>query len=117
MPVNILVADDDKAMLSLYSRIFSGTGYTISKADTFAAASELLLKNDYDLLITDLLFPDGVGTELIKIFSAAKAGAKSLLVTGSPDSGVKFARKGVTDYIEKPFKREALLAAVAKAVC
>lgn len=117
MPVNILVADDDKAMLNLYSRIFSGTGYSISKVETFAEASELLRKNDYDLLITDLMFPDGVGTELIKIFKAEKTGAKSLLVTGAPQAGERLAKEGVFDFIEKPFRMEQLLAAVNKALC
>lgn len=117
MPVNILVADDDKAMLNLYSRIFSGTGYTISRVETFAEASELLRKNDYDLLITDLMFPDGVGTELINIFKARKKEAKSLLVTGSPHAGERLAKEGVFDFIEKPFRMEQLLAAVNKALC
>jgi len=114
MPINILVADDEKAMLRLYLRIFAGTGYAISTAETFAKASDLLRKNSYDLLITDFLFPDGVGTELIKIFNERKTGAKSLLVTGSTQAREKLTREGVHDYLEKPFKMEQLLAAVNK---
>jgi len=114
MPINILVADDEKAMLRLYLRIFAGTGYTISTAETFAEAAGLLRRNSYDLLITDFLFPDGVGTELIKIFNERKAGAKSLLVTGSTHAREKLSRQGVHDYIEKPFKMEQLLEAVNK---
>lgn len=114
MPINILVADDEKAMLRLYLRIFAGTDYTITTTETFVEASGLLRKNDYDLLITDFLFPDGVGTELIKIFTEKKAGAKSLLVTGSTHSREKLAQQGVHDYIEKPFKMEKLLEAVTK---
>lgn len=116
MSINILVADDDKAILRLYSRVFSGTDYSIFKAETFAEASSLILKNDYDLLITDLMFPDGVGTELIKLFNARKADAKSLLVTGTTGSKEKLAQQGVSDYLEKPFKMEQLLAAVDRAL-
>jgi DNA-binding NtrC family response regulator len=113
MPVNILVADDDKSILRLYSRIFSGNNYSLTKAETFAEASRLLLSNDYDLLITDLMFPDGVGTELIKIFNSAKADAKSLLVTGTPQAKEMLDRDGV-DYLEKPFRVESFLEKVDK---
>ncbi|MDD5209387.1 MAG: response regulator [Elusimicrobiales bacterium] len=113
MPVNILVADDDKAILRLYSRIFSGEGYALTKAETFAEASRLLLANDYDLLITDLMFPDGVGTELIKIFNGSKADARSLLVTGTPQAKEMLDHGGV-DYVAKPFKVEHFLERVNK---
>lgn len=116
MPVNILVADDEKAMLRLYLRIFAGTGYSITTAGTFAEASDLLRRNNYDLLITDFLFPDGVGTELIKFFNERKADARSLIVTGTPQAKEKLAQQGVHDYIEKPFKMEKLLAAVNRAL-
>ncbi len=113
MPVNILVADDDKSILRLYSRIFSGEEYAVTSAETFAEASGLLLKNDYDLLITDLMFPDGVGTELIKIFNKSKDDAKSLLVTGTPRAKEMLDHEG-TDYLEKPFKVENFLERVNK---
>ena len=116
MPVNILIADDDTSILHLYSRLFLGKGYSISTAETFAEASALLRGNDYDLLITDFTFPDGLGTELIKIFSEAKAGARSILVTGAPDAAKKLAREGVRNYIEKPFKVEKFMEAVTKAL-
>ncbi len=116
MPVNILIADDDTSILRLYSRLFSGKGYSISTAETFAEASSLLRGNDYDLLITDFTFPDGLGTELIKIFNEAKAGARSILVTGAPDAAKKLAREGVLNYIEKPFQVEKFMEAVTKAL-
>lgn len=114
MPVKILAADDDKAILRVYSRIFSGTGYDLTLAGTFNEAAGLLRRNDYDLLITDLMFPDGLGTELIKMFNASKAGARSLLVTGSSSARDILAGEGVGEYVEKPFRVEDFLATVGK---
>lgn len=111
---SILVADDDKAMLNLYTRIFSSTDYTISLASSFAEATNLINSNDYDLLITDLMLEDGLGTELIKIFEKKRDGAKSLLVTGSVGELSPKQRPEV--YLEKPFKLEAFMAAVTKAL-
>ncbi len=113
MPESILIADDDKAMLNLYTRIFSGRGYVFTLAASFSEAAGLIKNNDYDLLVTDLMFPDGIGTELMKLFEGKKAGAKSLLVTGyAPIADLP----GTAQCFEKPFKVETFMAAVEKAL-
>ena len=116
MPVSILVADDDKAMLNLYTRIFSGTDYSIVTAESFTAAADLIRNNDYDLLVTDLMFPDGIGTELVKLFEKKRAGARSLVVTGSAPLDKNLLKSGAAAYFEKPFKVESFMAAVENAV-
>jgi len=116
MSIKILAADDDKAMISLYLRIFSGTDYSVSTALTFEEASGLLRSEDYDLLITDYMFPDGLGTGLIKLFKEVKKGAKSLIVTGSPYAKEKILAEGAEVLLEKPFKMDQLLAEVAKVI-
>jgi len=114
VPVNILVADDDKGMLAVYKRIFSRTDYSISLASSFTEAAGLIASNNYDLLITDLRLQDGLGTELIKLFEKKRDGAKSLLVTGSVSSLDPALLPTV--YFEKPFKLEVFMAAVARAL-
>lgn len=116
MPITILAADDDKAILRLYTRMFSGDGYSLTKVETFGEAAELINRNDYDLLITDLMFPDGIGTDLIKAFNKKKEDARSLLVTGSVNAHELIGKEGVLEYIEKPFKMEYFLEAVNKAL-
>lgn len=114
MPKSILVADDEKSMLNIYSRLFTGTDYSISIASSYTEAVELLNSASYDLLITDLTFPDGLGTELIKLFKKKRKGAKSLLVTGSDP---KFIPKQLLNIrIEKPFRFAALMTAVTAAL-
>lgn len=114
MPRSILVADDDAAMLDVYTRLFTGTDYLISKSSSFAEAARLISSRNYDLLITDLMLGDGLGTDLIKIFERKQAGAKSLLVSGSVEILPPEHRPDV--YFEKPFKVEVFLAAVTKAL-
>ena len=116
MPCNILIADDERAMLKLYARIFSGSGYSITMASSFSEAVRLIKKNDYDLLVTDLIFPDGVGTELVRLFEKKKADAKSFVVTGSApiESLPEFSDNA--KYFEKPFKIDMFMDAVEKAL-
>lgn len=116
MPKQILVADDDPILLNLYSRMLAGTGFSVSFASTFIEAATLINSNRYDLLVTDLMFPDGVGTDLITIFERKQGCAKCILVTGS---GTEVNLKEIPPllgFFEKPLNAEAFLVAVTKAL-
>jgi len=112
MPKSILVADDDAAMLDVYARLFADTDYLISKTSSFAEAARLINSHNYDLLITDLMLGDGLGTDLIKLFEAKQAGARSLLVSGS--LGILTPEQIPAGHFEKPFKAEVFMATVNK---
>jgi len=116
MPSKILVADDEKCILDLYARIFTGKGYSLAMASSFAEASGLIETNNYDLLVTDLFFPDGLGTELVKLFEKKRAGAKALMVTGAPDADEMMAGVVVAERFPKPFEVRRFMAAVTKAL-
>lgn len=116
MTSKILAADDDKNLLKLYARIFAGKEYALTTAGSFTEASRLIEANSYDLLVTDLMFPDGLGTELIKLFKKKRAGAKSLLVTGSPEAVERSECAGITGYFLKPFEVWRFMTAVTKAL-
>lgn len=108
------MADDDKTMRNIYTRIFSDTDCTISLASSFAEAAGLINSRDYDLLITDLILGDGLGTDLIKMFEKKHDGARSLLVTGSL---AELAPEQLPEvYLEKPLDLEAFMAAVTDAL-
>ncbi len=116
MPSKILLADDDKSILKLYARIFTGDKYALTTALSFSQAASLIETNHYDLLVTDLMFPDGLGTELIKLFEKKRSGAKSLLVTGAADADEKLENSGITEYFSKPFEVTRFMTAVTKAL-
>ena len=64
-----------------------------------------------DLLATDVVLTDGSSTSLVK--QAQTAGAKTLMMTGSPDRIVEFDGSG-QPYLSKPFPPEAFLQRVDK---
>ncbi|HCE98860.1 MAG TPA: hypothetical protein DER10_10235 [Elusimicrobia bacterium] len=114
MPKQILVADDDPILLNLYTRMLADTGYAVSRASSFAEAAALINSNSYDLLVTDMVFPDGLGTDLITIFERKQGCSKCILVTGS---GTEINLKQIpplAGYFEKPLNAEAFIAAVTK---
>lgn len=112
----ILIADDEKAMLGLYARIFSGKAYELTLASSYAEAAELIDANSYDLLVTDLTFPDGLGTELVKLFRQKQRSSRTMLVTGTDPLDSQLVRSAGAICFEKPFKVETFLSAVEQAL-
>lgn len=116
MPKQILVADDDPVLLRLYTRMFAGTGYAVSSAATFAEAKALINSNSYDLLVTDLIFPDGIGTDLITIFERKQGCSKCILVTGTAAELDPEKIPVLAGFFEKPLDADAFMDAVTKAL-
>lgn len=112
----ILVADDDESMLNVYRRIFSDTGHQFSTASNMKAALQKLEGGEFDLLVTDYLFPDGTGTDLIKIFEEKHKGRKSLLVSGSTTAPEPGKYPSLVAFFEKPFQIKLFLETVEKAL-
>jgi DNA-binding response OmpR family regulator len=115
MPPKILVAEDDRLLLDAYREFLGDRGYHLTFADSVSAAAEHIRTGRYDLLITDLMFPDGMGTELATLF-ANSHGGRSLMVTSSPPEPQALASWPVHRCLRKPVTREELLAAVAEAL-
>ena len=116
MPKSILIADDDAAMLTVYVRLFAGTDHLLSRASSFAEAARLINSENYDLLITDHMLGDGLGTDLITIFERKQGCTKCILVTGS---GTEINLKQIpalAGYFEKPLNVKAFMVAVTKAL-
>ncbi|MDP2865883.1 MAG: response regulator [Elusimicrobiota bacterium] len=116
MPKQILIADDDPVLLNLYTRMLAGMGCAVSLASSFAEAAVLINSHSYDLLVTDLVFPDGVGTDLITIFERKQGRAKCILVTGSATELDPDKTPVLAGYFEKPLDADAFIAAVTKAL-
>lgn len=116
MPRTILIADDEPSMQKLYVRMFSGTEYVITLAASVGEARNFIEANHYDLLITDLMFPDGLGTELVKLFQKKRTGAKSLLVTGFRPPEIELRGAGICECFDKPLKLEPFMSAVRNAL-
>ncbi|MGQ0644442.1 MAG: GGDEF domain-containing response regulator [Elusimicrobiota bacterium] len=66
MTAKILLADDDPALLNGTAAILEGEGYVVSKAGSGAEALARLRRDQFDLVISDVVMPDLTGLDLIK---------------------------------------------------
>jgi len=117
LPKVLLVEDDPDALVAL-SEVARDEGYEASTASTLAQAKAELSRAVPDVILTDLLLPDGSGLELLKQLDAdQKQRVRFVLVTGhaSVESAVEALREGACDYLTKPFDHARLRSLLAEA--
>ncbi len=117
MAERILIVDDEIDMLELLELIITDrTEYEVVTTNTPLEVPELLKKEPFDLLITDLRMPDIDGIELIEMVKQVDDQLPFIIITayGTIESAVEAMRKGAFDYITKPFRQEQILLTIEK---
>ncbi len=93
-------------------------GYDVHLASGSREALELLGRNAFDLVLTDIVMQDGDGIALLERIQAQHPHLPVVMVTAVHDIGVAIdsMRRGACDYLLKPFEREHLLHTVGRAL-
>lgn len=83
---SILVVEDDAAVASWLARLLQREGYVVRVASSLASASAELSKVRPDLIILDLVLPDGLG---ISLLPRLEAHSRVLLISGHASAEVR----------------------------
>ncbi|MGH7944541.1 MAG: response regulator [Opitutaceae bacterium] len=116
--LSVLVADDEEGVRNLLVRWLRARGHTVAAAGSAHEATRLLGASGFDLVITDVVMPDGDGFELIAAFHKAQPEARILAISGGGrylqgTECLKMARGlGAHAVLMKPFNWEQLQAAI-----
>ncbi len=115
-PTTILLVEDDSALRALFSRVLEQHGYAVTAASGVADAGlkARALGQRLDLLVTDLVLPDGNGYALARELAASRLGLRTLLVsgyTGDPEVIKEISESGVA-FLPKPFTPRGILRAL-----
>ena len=119
MSARILVCDDEASLREMLQILLRREGYRVDVVDGVHAAREQLGSADpYDVVITDLVMPDGTGMEVLDAVRARSIDTQTLMVTAfaTTEQAVEAMRKGAYDYVQKPFRNHELLATLEKAL-
>jgi len=102
----ILVVDDEQSLREVLSIMLKRAGYAVTSATDGEEAIELLQKEIFDLVITDLRMPKVDGMEVLKAVKSASPETVVLIITAfaSADSAVEAMKQGAYDYLTKPFQ-------------
>ncbi|MCL6620677.1 MAG: response regulator [Syntrophobacterales bacterium] len=119
MRERILVVDDEPNMLRLLKTILTDrTGYEVDTTNNPLEVSQLLKEKSYDLVISDLKMPLVDGIDLIDIIRKIDAQIPIVIITayGTLETAEEAVEKGAYDFITKPFRKEAILITVKRAL-
>ncbi|GHV31999.1 hybrid sensor histidine kinase/response regulator [Bacteroidia bacterium] len=116
--IRILFVDDDIVQLNLLSELMKRAGLSYVCSVSAPDALNLLEKESFDIIFTDIQMPDIKGFELAeKIRKQPYPKAQTIPVIGlSADSNWKenHSKNGFTDFLSKPFKAEDILKIIEK---
>jgi DNA-binding response OmpR family regulator len=115
MPTQVLVVEDDSSLRLALTDNLEDEGYAVIAAATLAAARTALGKQSFDVVVLDLMLPDGDGYSLCRELRKAGNAARVLMLTARTleDDLVKGFEAGADDYLAKPYRLRELLARVA----
>ena len=99
----ILIIDDEEKLRQLLKRIISLEGFDVVEANTLAAGSKMLEKENIDVVLCDVKLPDGNGVEFVKLVKKNYPLTEIILLTayGNVPDGVQSMRNGAFDYLMK----------------
>jgi two-component system response regulator PilR (NtrC family) len=116
----VLVVDDEADLRELLELTLLKMGLDVDSAATLAQARALLAgaPREYQLVLTDMRLPDGLGLELVREVCAAYKNTPIAVVTafGSADNAVIALKAGAFDYISKPVALDQLRLMVRSAL-
>jgi DNA-binding NtrC family response regulator len=109
--LSILVVDDDPVIRRLIQQRLEKANYPVEVAKDGIEASNLLNSKFYDVVLTDLMMPGGIGgIEVLEIAKSLYSNTEVVLITAhsSVNTAVEAMKKGAADYLEKPVNFDEL---------
>jgi two-component system, OmpR family, response regulator len=116
--MRILVVEDEDSIASFMVKGLTAEGHTVERAATASEAIGLGVTYEFDLVLLDLLLPDGNGIDILKQIRAERPSVPIIVVSalGEVDDKVDLLDAGADDYLVKPFAFAELAARVRAAV-
>jgi len=113
----LLVDDEDTTRISL-SAILENEGYSVTQAENGKKAIELLRKEHFHLILTDLKMPEVDGFEVLKMAKALSPDSSVIVLTAyaSVESAITAMKAGAYDYLSKPINIDEVRLVIKKAL-
>ncbi|NQT69205.1 MAG: sigma-54-dependent Fis family transcriptional regulator [Desulfobacteraceae bacterium] len=112
----ILVVDDEHGVRQSFNMVLKDE-YNVLLAGTGEEMTEIFTKNSVDLILLDILLPDGNGLDLLANLKETDPNVEIIMVTAVNDvqAAVKAIKLGAYEYIIKPFVVDEVLTVIKRA--
>ncbi len=114
----ILMVDDEKVARSLYADFLTGAGHQVEAVSSTSDAITALAAHRFDLVVTDLIFPQSDGMALLQWVKSHHPGTEVIVITAldKVEPAVRAIKSGASDFLVKPITPEVLSQAVTRAL-
>ena len=116
----VLVVDDEASMRELLDIVLANNGYAVSTVGTREQAQQLLEKDAFDVVLTDLRMGSDrdAGMKLLAWMKENAPSTPSIMMTahGSVETAIEAMKLGATDYIMKPFKNDEIRLLIGRSI-
>jgi len=115
---SVLIIDDEAAIRESLETLLEFEGYSVESAETGEEGLAKLAERAFDLALLDFALPDRNGLEILADIRSRDPQLAVIMITayGTLDNAVRAMQKGATNFIQKPWDNEKLLADVRAAV-
>ena len=115
---NILVIDDDISLTRVLSKALNNSKTMVECVNSISKAWVLIEKKTFDLIITDVMLPDGDGLELVEKLQNKKKNLKIIVISAKNNllTAVKASELGVFEYMPKPIDLNDLTVVVNRSL-
>ncbi|OGR96893.1 MAG: hypothetical protein A2016_03800 [Elusimicrobia bacterium GWF2_62_30] len=115
---NILVVDDEEAILELIQAALARLGYRVTCAHDGNDGVKKIKAEKFDLAIMDIMMPGMDGITALGEMKKIDPEIEVIMATGhgTMSTAVQSMRKGAFDYLHKPFQPSQLIAVVERAL-
>ena len=110
----ILVVDDDHEIRTLLGRYLDGQGFRVSVAADRRECEQQLTTGQFDLIVLDVMLPDGSGLDICRALRDSKPHVPVILLTALKEDVDRIVglELGADDYLGKPFNPRELTARI-----
>ena len=112
--MTILIIEDEQKLLNLLKRALTAQRYTVDTAGDGEHGLQKALKNNYSLILLDLMLPKKDGMEICRELRARDVHTPIIMLTarGVVDDKIHGLDIGADDYLSKPFEMNELFARI-----
>jgi DNA-binding NtrC family response regulator len=114
----ILVIDDEKAIRRSIKEILEFEKHIVEEAEEGQMGLNMALKNNYDIILSDIKMPKLDGLELLQKLTESNIGSAIIMMSGhgTIETAVDAVKTGAYDYLAKPIDLNRLLVSVRNAM-
>ncbi len=115
---SVLIVDDEAAIRESLQTLLEFEGYSVEVAGDGAEGLARIAEHPYDLVLLDFAMPERNGIEILREIRERDSELPVIMITayGTVENAVNAMQSGATNFIQKPWDNEKLLADVRSAV-